>query len=150
MPRTIHDAEDRAALKRRVLSLRPDTARRWGSMTVDQMLWHVNESFRLALGDGRFEPIKGVPPLPKVVLRWLLLNAPWPKGRAPTYQEMVARQPYDFAAEQARCLQLVDRMASRSIDGAWPVNPTIGYMSGRHWSRLQAKHLDHHLRQFGV
>lgn len=145
----LHDPDVLATLKRRVESLRPDSPRRWGRMTVDQMLWHVNESFRMALGDAQFQPIR-TPPLPKPLMRWLLLNVPWPKGRAPTYREMVATQKYDFAAEQARCLLFIDRTASRSLDGDWPVNPTVGRMRGKQWSQLQAKHLDHHLRQFGA
>jgi hypothetical protein len=146
---TVHDAAVRDDLKRRVQSLRPNAPRLWGKMSVDQMLWHVNESFRLALGEARFQPIR-VPPLPKPLIRWVVLNVPWPKGRAPTYVEMVARETYDFAAEQRRCLEFVDRMAAQRIDGDWPDSPTLGAMSGTHWSQLQAKHLEHHLRQFGV
>jgi hypothetical protein len=145
----LHDSAVREELERRVRALRSDARRQWGMMSVDQMLWHVNESFRMALGEAQFQPIK-TPPLPKPVMRWLLLNVPWPKGRAPTYREMVASKNYDFAAEQSRCLQFIDRMADRRLDGDWPVNPTVGRMTGRQWSQLQAKHLDHHLKQFGV
>jgi hypothetical protein len=145
----LHDPAVRASLKERLQSLRPDSPRRWGRMSIDQMLWHVNQSFRMALGDNVFEPMK-VPPLPKPVLRWMVLNVPWPKGRSPTYREMVATKSYDFAAEKTRCVQLIDRMAAQSIDGNWPVNPTLGPMSGAQWSHLQAKHLDHHLKQFGA
>ena len=33
-----------------VEALRPDAARRWGKMSVSQMLWHVNEAMEGALG----------------------------------------------------------------------------------------------------
>jgi hypothetical protein len=145
----LHDPEVRASLTRRVQSLRPSSPRMWGKMSIDQMLWHVTESMRMAVGDAVFEPMK-VPPLPKPVLRWMVLNVPWPKGRSPTYREMVATKQYDFAAEQARCLQLIERMVALSIDGSWPVNPTLGPMTGKQWSQLEAKHLDHHLKQFGA
>ena len=56
----------------------------------------------------------------------------------------------DFAAEQARCLRLIDKMAATDIDGEWPTHPMLGRVSGVDLSRLQAKHLDHHLTQFGV
>ncbi len=84
----IHDPATHAALKQRAQALRPNAVRRWGKMTVDQMLWDVNESFRMALGDAVFQPMKVPPLLPKPVLRWMVLNIPWPKGRAPTYEEM--------------------------------------------------------------
>jgi hypothetical protein len=91
-----------------------------------------------------------LPPIPKFILRWVLLYGPWPKGRTPTNPEAVARERYDFTAEQSRCLQLIDRVASRELSTEWPVNSTAGTMTGRQWSQLQARHLDHHLRQFGA
>lgn len=145
----LHDPRARASLEQRLRTLRPDSSRLWGKMTVDQMLWHLNESMRLPLGDAVFEPMK-TPPLPKPMLRWLVLNVPWPKGRAPTYRETVALGTYDFAAELSRLLQYIDRMCALPLDGAWPANPTLGPMTGAQWSRLQAKHVEHHLDQFGV
>lgn len=146
---TLHDPGVRETVKQRVQALRADSQRRWGKMSVDQMLWHVNESLRMALGDAVFEPMK-VPRLPKPVLRWMVLNVPWPKGRSPTYKEMVATRSYDFEAERARCLQLVGRFVALKLEGSWPVNPTLGPMTGSQWSQLHAKHLDHHLKQFGA
>jgi len=145
----LHDPPVRASLEQRLRKLRPDSARLWGKMSVDQMLWHLNQSMRMSLGDAVFEP-RRVPPLPKPVLRWMVLNVPWPKGRTPTYREMVATTTHDFAAEHSRLLQFIHRVCALPIDGAWPVNPTLGPMSGAQWSQLQAKHVDHHLKQFGV
>jgi hypothetical protein len=148
MPK-LHNPQVRADLKKRVQSLRSDSPRQWGRMSIDQMFWHVNQSLRMALGDAVFEPMK-VPPLPKPILRWMVLYVPWPRGRAPTYREMVATKTYDFAAERARTRQLIDRMTALTLDGVWPVNPTLGPMTGAQWSHLQAKHIDHHLKQFGA
>lgn len=33
---------------------------------------------------------------------------------------------------------------------SWPPSRVFGRISGRSWGVLQHKHLDHHLRQFGV
>ena len=63
---------------------------------------------------------------------------------------LVAKQLYDFADEHQRCLQLIDKFTSKRLEEEWPENPIFGKVSGRDLSRLQAKHLDHHLRQFGV
>ena len=61
-----------------------------------------------------------------------------------------ARQSYDFAAEHDRCLRLVDELTSKPLDDAWPDSPMLGRMNGSEVSRLHAKHLNHHLTQFGV
>jgi hypothetical protein len=144
---TLHDPAVRGALKKRVQSLRPDSQRKWGRMTVDQMLWHVNLPMRECLGEYTSPPAKA--PMPKRLLRWLTLNMPWPKG-APTRPDLVASGQYDFEQERANCLALIDRVAARDVSEAWPVSSGFGEMSGAHWSRLHARHLDHHLKQFGA
>ena len=63
---------------------------------------------------------------------------------------LVAKQHYDFADEHQRCLQLIDKFTSKRLEEEWPENPIFGKVSGTDLSRLQAKHLDHHLRQFSV
>ena|SRR5437867_1195587 len=143
----IHDPGVHEALRKRIQSLRPDSQRKWGRMTVDQMLWHVNVSMAESVGEYTPAPMRV--PMPRKLLRWLLLNVPWPKGSR-TRPDMVAAQRYDFTTEHARCLRLLDRIHSRELSGSWPNSASLGEMKGKHWSRLEAKHLEHHLTQFGV
>jgi hypothetical protein len=143
----LHDPACRSQIVSRIRALRPDSERRWGVMTVDQMLWHCNEALESALGRIELPPDKT--PLPRPLMKFLILNLPWPKG-APTSAPFKARASHDFEAERARCLRLVDELAAKPLDSAWPDSPTLGRMTGRDCTRLQAKHLNHHLTQFGV
>ena len=143
----LHDEAYRSQVINRIRNLRPDTPKRWGKMSADQMLWHVNGGLSMALGQIDVAPPR--PPLPRRLMRWLVLNLPWPKG-APTLPPFVAKGAYDFNAERIRCLRLIEQLVSKPLDDDWPTHPSLGRMSGREASRLQAKHLDHHLRQFGV
>jgi hypothetical protein len=143
----LHDPSVRTSIEARLAALRPDAVHRWGTMTVDQMLWHVNQFLAAVLGEISFPPSKR--PLPPWLMRFLVLHMPWPKS-APTNPAAIARQRYDFATEHQRCLLLIGQFASRPLAGPWHVDPAIGAASGEFVSRLQAKHLDHHLRQFGT
>jgi len=144
----LHDPQHKAEILRRLKTLSPNAVRRWGKMSVSQMLWHVNEAMEGALGRIQAEPMKV--PLPRPLLKFLVLNFPWGKG-APTLKRWVPQSDnYDFASEQTRCLRLVGELASKPLDDAWPDSPTLGRMTGSEVSRLHAKHLNHHLRQFGV
>ena len=143
----LHDPAFRSSIEKRLDALRPDSPRRWGTMTTDQMLWHVNQFLESALGEGSMPAQKS--PLPLPLLRFMLLYMPWPKG-APTNRAAMAKGEHDFEVERERCRGLIDRFTSRALDGAWPVDPTFGAVSGTFASKLQAKHLDHHLRQFGA
>lgn len=146
MPALLHDPAVRNAIRTRIQALRPDAPRKFGKMTVNQMLWHVNQALAQSLGQIGAQPVKM--PLPKPIMRFLVLNLPWPTG-APTAPEFVAdQQRCEFDMERVRCLQLIDAFAAKSMDDVWPIAGTLGKMSGREWSRLEAKHLDHHLKQF--
>jgi hypothetical protein len=147
MPTLLHDPHVYASIRRRVDSLRPDSPRQWGKMTIDQMLWHVNVSMREAVGD--YTPTLKPLPVPKALMRWAVLNMPWGRG-AKTRPDMHASSTYDFAAQKAECLSLLDRIYQRPLAGDWPDSASMGRMQGKHWSQITAKHLDHHLRQFGA
>ena len=83
----LHDGSTRADIERRINSLRSDSRGRWGKMSVDQMLWHVNKAIGVSLGQVTLGP--GFPPLPKGVLKVVVLKLPWFKG-APTHPDFVA------------------------------------------------------------
>ena len=144
----IHEAAVRERLRERVESLSPQSQRQWGKMSIDQMMWHCNLAIEMALGTHKPEEGRS-PPIPKPVLKFMVLRLPWMKG-APTGPGFVATKTYDFAAEKAKMLRLIDAMCERDCAGSWPESPTFGKMSGKNWSELMAKHLDHHLRQFNA
>lgn len=143
----LHDPAFRDSIESRLNALRPDSARRWGSMTVDQMLWHVNQFLAASLGEAVLPAQKS--PMPPALMRLLILYMPWPKS-APTNKGAIASAEHDFEAERTRCRTLIDRFASSPLDREWPVDPSFGPISGKFASKLQAKHLDHHLRQFSA
>ena len=144
----LHDAAVRASLTERLNRLTTGSQRQWGKMTVDQMLWHLNEGFEMGLGRRTVSKMKV--PLPRFLLRFFIFNLPWPKGKARTHPDLEAKAAYDFEAERARAIRLIHEVASRPLEGAWPDSYSIGRMSGKDWSRLGAIHVDYHLKQFGV
>ena len=111
------------------------------------MLWHVNQALGTALG--RVQLADERPPIPTFVIRFAVLNLPWTRN-APTNSAFVARKEHDFDQELAKCRALIAEIVARDIDVAPPLHPVFGQMTGQQQSRLHAKHLDHHLKQFGV
>jgi hypothetical protein len=144
----LHDPTVRASLENRLRTLTPSSPRRWGKMTIDQMLHHVNHALAGALGR---EPmtLQADVPLPKAVMKFFVLHVPWPRG-APTAKEWISQgERYDFAAEQQRALTLIAEVVAKPIDAPdWPRHNLFGDVGGKYWSQINAKHLDHHLRQF--
>jgi hypothetical protein len=143
----LHDPAVRASVEARLARLTPTSRPTWGKMSVGQMLWHVNQAMETALG--RVQPHPKGAPVPAAVMRFLVLNMPWTRN-APTNKAFVPNQDHDFAAELARCRRLVAEIAAQAIEQPPPLHPMFGQMTGQQQSQLHAKHLDHHLRQFGV
>ena len=111
------------------------------------MLWHVNGALANAIGQNDIPAAKI--PIPRPILKFIVMKLPWGKGN-PTAPAFVASGSYDFEGERARCIELIDALAAKSMEVPWTDHPAFGRMSGRDVSRLHAKHLNHHLTQFGV
>jgi uncharacterized protein with PQ loop repeat len=152
-PRTLADADCKTALLARVKALRSDGMRRWGRMTAHQMVCHLIDCNRMALGE-----VVVTPPaarLPRAIVKWVSLYTPlpWPKG-LPTNpeldQDIGGMRPGDFARDVAALEATVERLTSRAGRGGWPRHPDFGAMSEGDWLRWAYLHMDHHLRQFGL
>lgn len=140
-----------ADVKARILRLDPGSTRQWGRMDAAQALAHCAIGLESALGDRR-------PPrvfLGRILGRWvkrLAIGNERPFGRnSPTSPEFIISDHRDLTREQARLCELIDRFA-KGGSSACTTHPHsfFGPMAPQEWAKLMFKHLDHHLRQFGV
>jgi hypothetical protein len=143
----LHDPAVRSSIEARLDAIRPDSPRKWGRMSIDQMLWHVNQFLAASVGETTLVTQRS--PIPAPIMKFLVIYVPWPKS-APTNKSAVAGGAHDLEAERARCKELIAKFVSRPVDGEWPDDPSFGSVSGKFASQLQAKHLDHHFRQFNA
>ena len=147
MATTLHDPQVRSSIEGRLAKLTATTRAGWGRMSSAQMLWHCNQAIAAALGQAELDSSK--PPLPKAIIKFMVMNLP-PIKNAPTNKALVAVEERDFDAELARCRRLLTEFAACPLDAPPQDHPAFGRMTVGETSRLQAKHLDHHLKQFGV
>src|ERR1700723_3390516 len=102
--RTLESTADLQSIFQRISALTPSDNRVWGRMTVGQMVCHLCDSYKLALGErtASMAPVR----VPRPVYKWLALRVPlkWPKG-VPTRPEMEqgigGTVPSEFAADRA-------------------------------------------------
>jgi hypothetical protein len=147
--RSFFDPAHRAELIRRLRSLRPDAARRWGKMTAPQMIVHLTDQMTHALGDVRPAPEPG-PLRNALVRRAAIYWVPWPKGRVKGPAAAFVTAPGEWDRDVARLEGLIERFAVCDQEGDWPEHILLGPMRGRDWGAFCYKHFDHHLRQFGA
>ena len=146
---TIFNARDRAELLDRIAHLSPEKRPDWGRFTAPEMVCHLNCALRHGLGEYDAGPPVG--PFRFPPLNWLVIHvAPWPKGKGKSPPEFLAVTPASWTEDVAALCSLVERSGERGAEATWPPHKVFGHISGRSWGVLQHKHLDHHLRQFGV
>ena len=146
---TLFDPADRAAILERIERLTADRRPTWGRFTAPEMVCHVTSGIRQGLGEVDLGPPVG--PFTRWPVNWLLIHVvPWPKGKAKAPREMLATRPTTWAKDVATLVSAVERFGHRGPTAPWPESKVFGRISGASWGVLQHKHLDHHLRQFGV
>jgi hypothetical protein len=137
-------------IRERVGRLAADRRPAWGAMNAPQMVCHLAESLKMALGELKVVP-KRLPIRYPPLKQFIIYVAPFPKN-VPTAPELLARAPQTWTADLADLQALVDRFAEQGQDPhrAWPDHPAFGRLSRRAWGVLVYRHMDHHLRQFGA
>lgn len=146
---SIFDSAVRAAILDRISRLTPERKPVWGRFTAPEMVCHISCDLRHGLGELEAGPPTG--PLARFPLNWLAIHiVPWPKGKGKSPPEFLATRPTTWSADVARLRELVQRFGARGPAAAWPASRVFGSISGPSWGVMEYKHLDHHLRQFGV
>jgi hypothetical protein len=149
--KTLAQADRKAEILQRLARLRPDSPRQWGRMSAHQMICHLNDSARVALGERAASPATGV--MQRTLIKWAALYLPlrWPPGfptRPEIDQEAGGTCPSNFEADRADLAAFVERLTAPHV--TWGTHPIFGPMSHAAWLRWAYLHMDHHFRQFGV
>jgi len=136
----------------RLQQLTPDHKAEWGKMSAHQMLSHCADVLRDILGD-RQTPVLVSPEVAERARQIILAPEPFPHDlRAIKLyrQEDGGTQPTNFQDDRTTLISLVKRLQSTAENFSFGPHPAIGFLSRDEHGFHTWKHLDHHLRQFGV
>jgi hypothetical protein len=138
-------------VKQRIADLRPDSERRWGKMNAAQAVAHCSAGLELAAGD-RVPPRLFLGRIVGRIVKPMALGNDEPMRRnSPTIPGLVMEDERNLATERERLCGLIDRFAAAGPDGCTThPHSFFGRLTPEEWAILMYKHLDHHLRQFGV
>lgn len=141
-------------VKRRIMRLRPESERQWGKMPLSLVLAHCTSGFQMAMGT--INPKRASFPANVIgpLIKPLVFGDDKPIRRnSPSSPELFVADPtqLEFERERAQLINAIDSFVATGAAGCTKhPHPFFGPLKPQQWAILMFKHVDHHLRQFGV
>ena len=150
----LFDPHENNLIKERINKLTPGSRALWGEMNVSQMLAHLQQPILVAFGQLKLKGGLMALLFGKIAKKQMVNDKPFKKN-IPTMKEFKftgKNTPQkEFLKEKDILLSYVDRFIKDGPEViANETHPFFGRLTLEEWDILQWKHLDHHLRQFGV
>ena len=149
--KSLFNPSDNNEIVERINKLTSNSKALWGKMNVGQMLAHCQVPLLAAYGEVKTSRgLIGVLFGGFAKKKYITKDMPFEKN-LPTDKLFVMTTPKEFEEQKSKLIPLVKRFATQKANGITKEpHPFFGKMSASEWDKLQMKHLDHHLRQFGV
>jgi hypothetical protein len=146
--KSLFEDSTRLEIHERILKLTPDSARKWGSMTPAIMLNHITDGLRVAFAETPVTIKKSF--LTTRFAQWLIIDSPmpWPKNTPTAPEYYLKTQPADFEADRQTFLKYLDKFA-QGPEQRWGDHPAFGKLTPQQTAKLNYRHINHHLMQFG-
>ena len=149
--RNLFDPATAEELKQRIGGLGLVSPRLWGKMNAAQAVAHCSLGLEWAVGDV-VPPRMFIGRIIGTIIKPFVLGDDKPmRPNSPTSPTLIVQDERDLAFEQQRLCSLIDRFTAGG-PRAFTTRPHsfFGNLTPDEWAILMYKHLDHHLRQFGV
>ncbi len=136
----------------RLNKLKSETSAKWGTMNVAQILAHCNVTYEMF-----YEPEKHAKPngfkrfILKLIVKPIVIGDKQYKENSPTAPAFKIVSEREFELEKSRLIDFLNR--TQALGGAYfegKESNSFGTLKTNEWNAMFYKHLDHHLRQFGV
>lgn len=149
---SIYLQETTDSLAARISALTNETPALWGKMNAGQMLSHCCVAYQQVLGENTDKP--------GVIMKWMLksffrqsmVNEVAYKPNLPTGPTFVrVNQHFDIETEKQNLIAYIQKIQDLGPEQLEHIpSLSLGKLNAIEWNNLLYKHIDHHLRQFGV
>jgi hypothetical protein len=143
--------EDCDEFVKRINLLEPESKGLWGKMDVAQMLAHCNVSYEMVYDDIHPKPGFFLKFILKTLVKSKVVSETPYKHNNPTASQFIINDSRDFDLERDRLIAYINKtqlLGEKDFDGK--ESHSFGRLTATEWSNMFAKHLEHHLSQFGV
>ncbi len=153
MKNTIFDKENYDLILYRIDKINENSKRKWGIMSVNEMLCHVADQLRMALNITNIPLRKNR--ITRAFMKFVALNMKTiPPTKIQTFSEIDPKRkgtkPTSIDKDKAVLIALMDEVRQQPNNYEWGKHPMFGQLTKKEWGKIMLIHLDHHLRQFGT
>jgi len=147
---TLFNKSDVSAILERIEKLTPGSQRQWGKMNAAQMLAHCNKSVETAMGLNSMKPLFIGKIIGVFMKSKVIGEKPFGKN-SPTDKSYIFPVNCEFEQEKSKATASISKFHEGGASQCTTdPHPFFGKFTPEEWAVFQWKHLDHHLRQFGV
>jgi hypothetical protein len=149
--KSLFETEAHNEIITRINKLTEASKAEWGKMNVGQMLAHCQKPFEVINGDLKMEAKIGF--MKKFIfslMKSVMYNdKPW-RRNIPTGEGFVINEEMDFIPERDKLINLANDFNKKKNQTEWTPHPVFGKFTPEQYGKMNYKHLDHHLKQFGA
>ena len=146
----LYEAATLDLVLRRIDLLQPDSPRQWGKMTVSQMMEHCLIATEVSCGKQNPSRVFIGYILGRLAKPAYVNQKPFSKN-LPTHETFIVKNDPDFETTKEKLKQAVKEFSEGGPEKCTRhPHAFFGKLTPEEWGIGTYKHLDHHLRQFGV
>ena len=135
----------------RIEKLTPKTQANWGKMSVAQMLAHCCVTYEMIYTDKHPKPNAFTKFMLKLFVKKIVVSEKTYEKNGRTAPQFLIVDEKVFETEKKRLIDFINqtqKLGEKEFEGK--KSHSFGFLTAKEWNNLFYKHLDHHLKQFGV
>jgi hypothetical protein len=135
----------------RINQLTSETKSLWGKMSVDQMLAHCNVAYDFVYTNKYPKPNAFKKFMVTLIAKKMVVgDKPYPKNSRTAPEFIIANEKNFDAEKKALTNNIIKTQKLGESHFQNKESHSFGPLSTQEWNTMFYKHLDHHLKQFGV
>ncbi len=135
----------------RINHLNDQSRANWGKMNVAEMLAHCNVTYELVFEDKHPRPNAFMKFILKAFVKKTVTNELPYKHNGQTAPAFIIKDARNFEIEKKRLIEFINKtqhLGDSFFDNK--ISHSFGKLNKVEWNNMFYKHIDHHLKQFGV
>jgi hypothetical protein len=135
----------------RINLLNASTPASWGTMSVAQMLSHCNVTYEMVYENKHKKPNSFLKFILKLLVKNKVVSETPYQRNGNTAPAFIIKDQKDFETEKHRLINYINK--TQQLGESYFDNKeshSFGNLTKTEWNNMFYKHLDHHLKQFGV